>query len=134
MPKVTYTETAPAPEEIAAAIKRAGHTRAEFARAVHCALRTAEDWLAGRSPMHPGLWELYQLKTRTVHKLDEISAPKRPFLAPQRPVLGIVDDLNDGTNIETKKVRNHYETALSLCDKKKKPPGSKISKRKSDHA
>ncbi len=80
MPKVTYNDTAPTPDEIRAAIKRAGHTRAEFACAVHSALRTAEDWLAGRSPMHPGLWELYTLKT---HKRPAFGPGKKPSTPPK---------------------------------------------------
>ena len=36
----------------------------EGARLIHSTLRTWQDWEAGKARMHPGLWELFILKTR----------------------------------------------------------------------
>lgn len=53
----------PLREQIRAAREKAGLTQADAALLVYTALRTWEDWEAGRARMHPGLWELFCIKT-----------------------------------------------------------------------
>lgn len=54
----------PAPEQIKAARKAAGHTQKQAAETVRAtSYRTWQDWETGRREMHPGLWELYIIKT-----------------------------------------------------------------------
>lgn len=54
----------PYPEEIIAAREAAGLTQTGAAALVHSKLRTWQQWEAGDREMHPGLWELFQIKTR----------------------------------------------------------------------
>lgn len=42
--------------------KEAGLTQTRAAELVHSKLRTWQDWEAGNSSMHAGLWELFNLK------------------------------------------------------------------------
>ena len=37
-------------------------TQKDFAALIHSTLRTVQDWEADIAPMHPGLWELANLK------------------------------------------------------------------------
>lgn len=53
----------PAPAEIRAARLAAGLTQTEAGALVYSALRAWQAWEAGERAMHPGLWELYRLKT-----------------------------------------------------------------------
>ena len=53
----------PDPAEILAARRAAGLTQTAAAALVHSALRTWQQWEAGDRRMHPGLWELFRLKT-----------------------------------------------------------------------
>lgn len=53
----------PRPEQIKAARKAAGLTQTTAAGLIHSTLRTWQDWEAGKAPMHPGLWELFRIKT-----------------------------------------------------------------------
>lgn len=53
----------PSPTEIRAARKQYRLTQTEAGALVQAALRTWQDWEAGYHPMHPGLWELFQIKT-----------------------------------------------------------------------
>ena len=53
----------PTPAEIRAAREAAGHSQSTAAEQVHSALRSWQQWEAGDRRMHPGLWELYQIKT-----------------------------------------------------------------------
>lgn len=53
----------PDPAEILAARRAAGLTQTAAAALVHSALRTWQQWEAGDRRMHPGLWELFILKT-----------------------------------------------------------------------
>lgn len=55
--------TPPTPAEIRAAREAAGHTQTQAAQTVRGAMRAWQDWEAGLRRMHPGLWELYLLKT-----------------------------------------------------------------------
>lgn len=41
----------------------AGLTQAAAAERIHGRVRTWEDWEAGRAKMHPGLFELFLIKT-----------------------------------------------------------------------
>lgn len=54
----------PAPDEIVGERFNARLTQTEAARLIHSTLRTWQDWEAGKARMHPGLWELFILKTR----------------------------------------------------------------------
>lgn len=53
----------PAPEAIRAARDAAGLTQTAAATLVHSTLRRWQEWEAGQHRMHPGLWELFRLKT-----------------------------------------------------------------------
>lgn len=55
--------SSPAPADIRAARERAGLTQADAAERIHGKLRTWEDWEGGRAKMHPGLFELFLIKT-----------------------------------------------------------------------
>lgn len=59
----------PSPEEIRAAREALGLTQTEAARVVYGTLRAWQNWEAPKGspdhrPMHPGLWELFRIKTR----------------------------------------------------------------------
>lgn len=56
--------TGPAPAQIKEARVTAGLSQSEAAALIFSKLRTWQDWEAGKAKMHPGLWELFQLKTR----------------------------------------------------------------------
>ena len=58
------TASTPAPAEILAAREAAGLTQTEAAAVIYSTLRTWQDWEAGARRMHPGLFELFQLKTK----------------------------------------------------------------------
>jgi putative transcriptional regulator len=56
----------PKPAEIKAAREAAGLTQTEAAEVIYSTLRTWQDWEAegdARRRMHPGLWELWLIKT-----------------------------------------------------------------------
>ncbi len=55
--------SSPAPGQILAARKAAGHTQTQAALTVHASLRTWQQWEAGDRRMHPAFWELYRIKT-----------------------------------------------------------------------
>lgn len=52
----------PGAEEVRAAREAAGLTQTEAARLIYCTLRAWQDWEGGQRRMHPGLWELWQIK------------------------------------------------------------------------
>ena len=54
----------PTPDEIVGERFNARLTQTEAARLIHSTLRTWQDWEAGKARMHPGLWELFIIKTR----------------------------------------------------------------------
>ncbi|MCG9078925.1 helix-turn-helix domain-containing protein [Laribacter hongkongensis] len=58
----------PSPEEIRAAREAVGLSRTAAADLVHSALRTWQQWEAGDRGMHPGLWELFLIKTGQTDK------------------------------------------------------------------
>ena len=53
----------PAPEAIRAGREAASLTQTDAATLVHSTLRRWQEWEAGKHRMHPGLWELFKLKT-----------------------------------------------------------------------
>lgn len=53
----------PSPAEILAARKAAGLTQTEAARLVASSCRSWQQWEAGDRRMHPGLWELFGIKS-----------------------------------------------------------------------
>ena len=54
----------PAPAEVRAAREAAGLSQTAAAALIHCTLRGWQEWEAGNRRMHPGLWELFRIKTR----------------------------------------------------------------------
>ena len=54
----------PAPEAIRAAREAAGLTQTAAAGLVHSTLRSWQEWEEGKHRMHPGLWELFEIKRR----------------------------------------------------------------------
>jgi DNA-binding transcriptional regulator YiaG len=52
----------PAPEAIKTFRLSLGLSQTAFGALVHAGLRTVQDWEAGERRMHPGLWELAQIK------------------------------------------------------------------------
>lgn len=54
----------PTPEEILAARTAAGLTQTQAGELVRSTCRRWQEWEAGDYRMHPGLFELFQLKTR----------------------------------------------------------------------
>lgn len=54
----------PSPEQIRALRVAAGLSQSAAAVLIHSTLRTLQDWEAGIARMHPGLWELLQIKAR----------------------------------------------------------------------
>lgn len=57
------TATPTEPDAIRAARMAAGLTQTEAGEVVHASLRTWQQWEAGDRKMHPGLFELFKLKT-----------------------------------------------------------------------
>lgn len=55
----------PTPEQIRAAREAAGLTQTAASTLVHSTLRRWQEWEEGKHRMHPGLWELFQLKSAT---------------------------------------------------------------------
>lgn len=58
----------PTPTEVRAAREAAGLTQTAAGEKVHATLRAWQSWeapagTAAARPMHPGLWELFKLKT-----------------------------------------------------------------------
>lgn len=53
----------PDPDEIIVARKIAGLSQESAAKLIYSALRTWQHWESGESRMHPGLWELFNIKT-----------------------------------------------------------------------
>ncbi|MGV8823018.1 hypothetical protein [Methylibium petroleiphilum] len=53
----------PTPEQIRAARSAAGLTQEQARELIYASLRAWEQWEAGDARMHPGLWELFLIKT-----------------------------------------------------------------------
>lgn len=54
----------PTPAAVRAAREAAGLTQSAAAAVVHSTLPRWQEWEAGKHRMHPGLFELFQLKAR----------------------------------------------------------------------
>lgn len=52
----------PTPAEIRQARESAGLSQTAAAALISSTMRTWQDWEAGKSRMHPGLWELFRIK------------------------------------------------------------------------
>jgi len=52
------------PEGLQALRATVGWTQEECASVIHSTRRTLQDWEAGIAAMHPGLWELLNIKAR----------------------------------------------------------------------
>lgn len=64
---------APEPDDIRAARTAAGLTQTEAGAVVHASLRTWQQWEAGDRKMHPGLFELFTLKTARENRKQQAS-------------------------------------------------------------
>lgn len=53
----------PSPAEVRAAREASGLSQSAAAELIHSTLRTWQDWEAGKARMHPGLWELFRIKS-----------------------------------------------------------------------
>jgi DNA (cytosine-5)-methyltransferase 1 len=62
---MTKPGASPTAAAVKAARKRAKLTQEEAGALVYCSRRTWQDWEAGIASMHPGLWELFNLKVKT---------------------------------------------------------------------
>jgi putative transcriptional regulator len=67
----------PMPDAIKRARRSAKHTQAQAADVVHSSARRWREWEVGDHKMHPGLWELYLLRTQGVI-FDEPAEIARP--------------------------------------------------------
>lgn len=56
------TVAIPTPAQIRAAREQAGLTQTQAASIVYSAMRSWQDWEAGKRRMHPAIWALFQLK------------------------------------------------------------------------
>lgn len=56
----------PAPKEIIDARTASGLSQTEAAALIYSTLRTWQDWEAGERRMHPGLFELFNLKVLSI--------------------------------------------------------------------
>ncbi|HCP78955.1 MAG TPA: hypothetical protein DIU11_14880 [Pusillimonas sp.] len=63
-------ESNPEPLEIRAAREQAGLTQTEAGKLVYSTLRAWQRWESGERRMHPGLWELFNIKKRLTHNAD----------------------------------------------------------------
>ena len=59
-----YSRKAPAPkpEEIVALRYRHGLNQSDFGKLLYAGIRSVQNWESGERDMHPGLWELAQIK------------------------------------------------------------------------
>ncbi len=53
----------PTPAQIVAAREKAGLTQTAAAEVIRGSLRAWQDYEGGQRRMHPGLWELFRIKT-----------------------------------------------------------------------
>ena len=53
----------PPPEKVRAARETAGLSQTGAAALIYCTLRGWQEWEAGNRRMHPGLFELFKIKT-----------------------------------------------------------------------
>jgi putative transcriptional regulator len=60
--------SSPSPGAIRSRRAAAGLTQKAAAALIHSSKRTWQDWEAGIARMHPGLWELFLLKSEGISK------------------------------------------------------------------
>ncbi len=60
--------SSPSPEALRSLRLAAGWTQEECAAKVGSTRRTLQDWEAGIAAMHPGLWELLNIKARKARR------------------------------------------------------------------
>jgi len=60
----------PAGPDIAAARAKAGLTQPQAAALVHSTARRWREWESGDYRMHPGLWELFLIRTQAVIMIE----------------------------------------------------------------
>ena len=60
--------SSPTPDSIRTLREKAELTQTDAAALVHSGLRTWQQWEAGDRRMHPGLWELFRLKTTLIER------------------------------------------------------------------
>lgn len=65
--------TSPAPDEIKSRRKVSGLSQEKAAELIFSKRRTWQDWESGKATMHPGLWELFLLKTGQKIMMEDIS-------------------------------------------------------------
>ena len=53
----------PLPQQIKEARQATGLSQKDAGEKIHSAMRTWQDWEAGKRKMHPAFWELFQIKT-----------------------------------------------------------------------
>ena len=58
----------PDPAQIRGAREAARLTQTQAAELIHGTLRTWQQWEAGDRRMHPGLWELFRLKSALIER------------------------------------------------------------------
>lgn len=71
----------PAPTQIRLARESAGLTQTAAAAFIYSTLRAWQDWEAGARRMHPGLWELWQIKTRHLQREARVHASLAAMIA-----------------------------------------------------
>jgi DNA (cytosine-5)-methyltransferase 1 len=57
--------TPPTPDALRQARKAAGLTQPQAAELIHCGPDAWASWETGRREMHPAMWELFLIKTKT---------------------------------------------------------------------
>lgn len=60
--KYNAVRSNPKPEDVRAAREAAGLTQTQAAETIYATLRSWQDWESGERRMHPGLFELFELK------------------------------------------------------------------------
>jgi DNA-binding transcriptional regulator YiaG len=60
--------THPTPEQIRKARDAVGLSQTTAAELIHSTMRTWQDWEAGKAKMHPGLWELFAIKSKSLRR------------------------------------------------------------------
>ena len=69
----------PSRKEVRAAREAAGLTQTAAAALVHTTCRNWQQWEAGDRRMHPGLWELFRIKSATLTALKYGLPRKKPL-------------------------------------------------------
>ena len=59
----------PTPPEVLAARKSAGLTQTQAAHLISATMRAWQEWEAGNRRMHPGLFELFQIKVNRLPRV-----------------------------------------------------------------